>query len=48
MYTNQVWNLVEPLERIKAHRVQVGFQEKINMGGKVYSYKAKLESKGYH
>ena len=33
---------------IKAHRVQVGFQEKIDMGGKVYPYKAKLESKGYH
>ena len=47
MYTNQVWILVDPPEGIKPIGCKWIFKKKIDMEGKVITYKAKLMAKGY-
>ena len=48
MYTNQVWNLVEPFERIKPIGCKWVFKRKIDMDGKIQTYKARLVAKDYN
>ena len=47
MYTNQVWNLVEPPEEIKPIGCKWVFKRKTDMDGKVQMYKARLVTKDY-
>ena len=48
MYTNQVWTLVDPPERIKPIGCKWIFKKKIDMEGNVITNKARLVAKGYH
>ncbi|WJX67634.1 hypothetical protein P8452_52084 [Trifolium repens] len=47
MYTNQVWNLVEPPVGIRPIGCKWVFKKKTDMDGKVHTYKARLVAKGY-
>ena len=47
MYTNQVWPLVDPLERIKPIGCKWIFKKKTSMEGNVITYKSELVTKGY-
>ncbi|KAK2421692.1 secreted RxLR effector protein [Trifolium repens] len=47
MYTNQVWNLVEPPVGVRPIGCKWVFKKKTDMDGKVHTYKARLVAKGY-
>lgn len=47
MYTNQVWTFVDPPKKMKPIRCKWVFKKKLDMNGKVQTYKAKLVAKGY-
>ncbi|KAK2429799.1 secreted RxLR effector protein [Trifolium repens] len=47
IYTNQVWNLVEPPVGIRPIGCKWVFKKKTDMDGKVHTYKARLVAKGY-
>ena len=47
MYTNQVWNLVDPSEGIKPIGCKWVFKKKTDMECNVITYKAQLVAKGY-
>ena len=48
MYVNQVWTLMDPLERIKPVGCKWLFKKKTNMDGNVQTYKTRLVAKGYN
>ena len=45
MYSNQVWDLVEPTERIKPIGCKWIYKKKRGVDGKVETFKAKLVAK---
>ena len=47
MYTNQVWNLVDPLGGIKPIGCKWVYKRKRGVDGKVETFKANLVAKGY-
>jgi hypothetical protein len=47
MYTNQIWNLVDLLERTKHIGCKWVFKRKTNMEDNVKIYKARLVAKSY-
>ena len=47
MYSNQVWNLVEPLDGIKPIGCKWIYKKKRGVDGKVHTFKARLVAKGY-
>src|SRR5438128_2461022 len=47
MYDNQVWNLVDLPNYIKAIECKWVFKKKIDMDGNVHIYKARLVAKGF-
>jgi hypothetical protein len=46
MGDNQVWNLVDPPDGVKAIECKWIYKKKKNMGGNVHIYKARLSQKG--
>ena len=47
MYSNQVWDLMEPLEGIKPIRCKWIYKKKRGADGNVETFKAKLVAKGF-
>ena len=47
MKDNQVWNLVDPPEEVKAIECKWIFKKKKDMDGNVHIYKARLVTKGF-
>ena len=47
MYTNQVWNLVDPPEGVKPIGCNWVFKRKTDMEGKLQTFKGRLVAKGY-
>ena len=47
MYTNQVWTLIDPPERVKPIGCKWVFKKKTDMDGKVSTFKARLVAKGF-
>ena len=47
MYSNQVWDLMEPPERIKPIRCKWIYKKKRGADGKVETFKARLVAKGF-
>ncbi|RVW98285.1 Retrovirus-related Pol polyprotein from transposon TNT 1-94 [Vitis vinifera] len=47
MYSNQVWELVEPPKGVKPIRCKWIYKKKRGIDGKVQTYKARLVAKGY-
>ncbi|GJU54814.1 retrotransposon protein, putative, ty1-copia subclass [Tanacetum coccineum] len=47
MYDNQVWNLVDTTPGLNTVGCKWIFKKKIDMDGKVHTYKARLAAKGY-
>ena len=47
MYVNQVWTLVDPLERVKLIGCKWVFKRKIDMDGKVQMYKVSHPKSGF-
>jgi len=48
MRENQVWNLVDPPDGVRAIECKWIFKKKIDADGKVHIYKARLVAKGFH
>jgi len=48
MRENQVWNLVDPPDGVRAIECKWIFKKKIYVDGKVHIYKARLVVKGFH
>ena len=48
MRENQVWNLVDPPDGMRAIECKWIFKKKIDADGKVHIYKARLVAKGFH
>ena len=47
MYTNQVWNLVDPPKGINPNGCKWVFKRKIDMDGNVHTFKGQLVAKGF-
>nr|AAP52343.2 retrotransposon protein, putative, Ty1-copia subclass [Oryza sativa Japonica Group] len=47
MHVNQVWNLVDPLDSVKAIECKWVFKKKTDVDGNVHIYKARLVAKGF-
>ena len=47
MHDNQVWNLVDPPNGVKAVECKWGFKKKIDVDGNIHIYKAQLVAKGF-
>ena len=48
MRENQVWNLVDPPDGVRAIECKWIFKKKIDADGKVHIYKARLVAKGFY
>ena len=47
MHDNQVWNLVDPPDGVKAVECKWVFKKKIDIDGNIHIYKARLVAKGF-
>ena len=47
MYSNSVWELIDPLENVRPIGYKWNFKKKRGVDGKVETFKARLVAKGY-
>jgi hypothetical protein len=48
MRDNRVWNLVDPLNGVRAIECKWIFKQKTDADGNIHIYKARLVAKGFH